>query len=174
MKNKLFIFTLLLGLFAFQQANAQMKIGFTNPARVLNQLDEVEQVDQQIQELISQKDQQLANRANELQNLFSQYENSRASMSEQQRQNREAELMEMNQQFETERETYLNEVRQRRNELMRPIIERMNQAMEEVAADMELDLVLNEGTSYGDSIIFYANSEQLDITAKILEKLQQS
>ncbi|MTI86713.1 MAG: OmpH family outer membrane protein [Balneolaceae bacterium] len=171
MKNKLFVLFLLAGLFLVQQANAQTTIGFTNPAKVLNQLPEVQEVDQQIQKLITEKDEELAAKASNLQEMFSEYENARASMTEEQRTAREDELMELNQQFQTERENGLKEVQQRRRELMAPIIQRMNTAMEEVAAEMNLDLVLNEGTSYGDSIIFYGK-DKLDITDKIIAKLQ--
>jgi Skp family chaperone for outer membrane proteins len=66
----------------------------------------------------------------------------------------------------------MNRIRQRRSELMQPVIEKMNVAMEEVAQEMDLDLILNEGTSSGDLIVFYANSEQLNITNRIIEKIQ--
>lgn len=174
MRKSLFILLLIAGFVSLQQANAQVRIGYTNPARVLNELPEVDTVDQQIQELIAEKDNQLATKAGELQQILSQYEENKASLSEQERQSREEELIEMNRQFEAERESYLKEVRDRRNQLMRPIIEKMNRAMEEVAGEMNLDLVLNEGTSYGDAIIFYAESEGLDITSKIIAKIKQS
>jgi hypothetical protein len=35
---------------------------------------------------------------------------------------------------------------------------------------MNLDLILNEGTSYGDAIIFFA-SEENNVTDEIIEKL---
>lgn len=174
MRKSLFILLLIAGFLSIQQAYAQVRIGYTNPARVLNELPEVDSVDQQIQELIAEKDNQLATKAGELQEILSQYEENKASLSEQERQAREEELIELNRQFEAERENYLKEVRDRRNQLMRPIIEKMNQAMQEVAEEMNLDLVLNEGTSYGDAIIFYAESESLDITSKIIAKIKQS
>lgn len=172
MNKKIIAIILFVGLFGLQDALAQVKIGYTNPARVLSQLPEVEEIDQQIQQLIQERDQELAEKATNLQQVFTEYENTMGSLSQQERSDREQELMEMNQQFEQDRETMMNEIRQKRSELMAPVIERMNTAMEEVAKEMNLDLVLNEGTSYGDSIIFYANSESLDITDKILEKLK--
>ncbi|MEQ8523216.1 OmpH family outer membrane protein [Gracilimonas sp.] len=163
---------LFLSVFALQDALAQVKIGYTNPARVLNELPEVEEVDQQINTLIEQRDQELAAKATDLQQIFSNYESSMANLSQQERANKEQELMELNDQFEQDRESMMNEIRQKRNELMAPIIERMNTAMEEVAQEMGLDLVLNEGTSYGDAIIFFADNEGLDITDKIIAKLK--
>lgn len=162
---------LFLGMFAMQDALAQVKIGYTNPARILSELPEVQEVDEQIQALIEERDQELGQRASQLQQEFSNYEQSMSNLSEEERSAREQELMEKNQQFEQQRESIMNEIRQKRSELMAPIIERMNTAMDEVAREMGLDLILNEGTSNGDSIIFFAESEELDVTDKILEKL---
>lgn len=160
----------LLSTFMVQNAVAQLKIGYTNPARILSQLPEVEEVDQQINSLIEEKDEELAQKATELQQMFTDYEAGMGNLSDAERSVREEELMQLNQQFETDREQMMREVQQRRNELMTPIIERMNQAMEEVAQERNLDLVLNEGTSYGDAIIFFADEEQ-NITEEIIEKL---
>jgi outer membrane protein len=173
MTKKLIIAVILFGtLFTFQDVIAQVKIGYANPAQILNQLPEVEEVDQQIEVLIQESDEELAQKATELQTIFTDYENSMNNLSEQERSTREEELMEMNQQFEQDRETMMNRIRQRRSELMTPIIEKMNIAMEEVAEEMGLDLILNEATSTGDAIVFFANSEQLNITNRIVDKIQ--
>ena len=161
-------------IFSFQDAIAQVKIGYTSPARILSQLPEVEEIDQQIETMITESDEQLAEKATELQGLFSDYESNMGNLSEQERVTREEELLQLNQQFEQDREAMMNRIRQRRSELMAPVIERMNAAMEEVAQELDLDLILNEGTSTGDAIVFFANSEQLDITNRILEKLNNN
>lgn len=173
MNKKIIIALFLFGsLFTFQDAIAQLKIGYANPAQVLSALPEVEEVDRQIQTLIEESDEELAAKANELQNIFTDYESNMSNLSEQERTAREEELMEMNQQFEQDRESMMNRIRQRRSELMTPIIEKMNTAMEEIAKEMELDLILNESTSTGDAIVFFANSEQLNITNQIIERIQ--
>ena len=55
---------------------------------------------------------------------------------------------------------------------MTPIIEKMDLAIKAIATEMGLDLVLNEMTSYGDAIIFYANEEKLNITQQVIAKLK--
>ncbi|MEX0721927.1 MAG: OmpH family outer membrane protein [Balneolaceae bacterium] len=172
MSKKFAVILLFVSLFSLSEALAQVKIGYTNPAKVLNQLPEVEEVNNQIQIIINERDEELAGRAADLQQIFSEYESGMANLSEQERSRREEELLQLNQEFEEDREGILNEVRQKRNELMSPIIEKMNLAIEEVADEMDLDLVLNEGTSNGDAIIFFAKSDRLDITNQIIEKLK--
>lgn len=161
-----------MGFFAAQNAVAQVKIGYTNPARIMSQLPEMDKIDQQIQALIKQRDEELAKKATDLQETFSDYEATMNNLSEQERTTREQELVELNQQFEQDREGMMNEIRQKRSELMAPVIQKMNKAMEEVATEMGLDLILNEGTSTGDAIIFFANSEKLNITDQIIEKIK--
>lgn len=172
MIKKIAIAILFVSLFSIQETLAQVKIGYTNPGQVLNELPEVDEVDKQIEELISQRDEELAGKATDLQQIFSNYEASMTNLSEQERSAQEEELMQMNEQFEADRQSILNEVRQKRNELMAPIIERMNTAMEEIAKELDLDLIINEGTSNGDAIIFFAQSDRLNITNRIIEKLK--
>lgn len=160
----------LLSTFMLQSAYAQLKIGYTNPARILSEMPAVQDVDEQINALIEEKDQELAQRATELQQMFSDYEAGMGSLSQNERATREEELMNLNQQFETDREQMMRDIQQRRNELMSPLIEQMNEAMDEVAQEMDLDLILNEGTSYGDAIIFFADEEQ-NVTDEIINKL---
>lgn len=172
MKKKTIALTLFIFGFFTVEAFAQVKIGYTNPARILSQLPEVEEVDKQIEALLTEKDEQLAAEAESLRETFSQFESESRGLTEAQRAQRQQELLELNEQFETQRNKMLDEVRNKRNELMRPIIEKMNNAMAEVAAEMELDMILNEGTSTGDMIIFYADSEKLDVTQKIIDKIK--
>ncbi|HET8864635.1 MAG TPA: OmpH family outer membrane protein [Gracilimonas sp.] len=173
MSKKITIAIILFGtLFTIQDAFAQVKIGYTNPARILSTLPEVEEVDNQIEALINESDAELAQKATELQKTFTDYESVMNTLSEQERSAREEELMALNQQFEQDRESMMNQIRQRRGELMRPIIEKMNVAMQEVAEELGLDLILNEGTSSGDAIVFFANSEQMNITNRIIEKIK--
>lgn len=171
MNKKFAILLVFVSLLSLQGAFAQVNIGYTNPAKILSQLPEVGEVDKQIEALINQKDEELAKKAADLQQVFADYETVSADLSEDEKKVREEELMQLNQQFEEERAGMLDEVRQKRNELMAPIIQKMNAAMESVAEELGLDLILNEGTSNGDAIIFFAQSEKLDITNQIIAKI---
>lgn len=151
---------------------AQVNIGYMNPAQVLSQLEEVSGIEQQIEQLIDQRDQELITKSTALQQEFAAYEQAANTMTPDQQVAKEQELLAKNQELEQERESYLNEIRQRRAQMMQPIIERMDIAIKAVATEMQLDLVLNEGTTYGDAIIFYAGEERLNISDRVLEKLK--
>ena len=169
--KKLLLSIFVVGLFTIG-LQAQVKIAYMNPNAVLAQLEEVIAIDQQIEALINQRDQEIINKANALQQAFTDYEAVRLTLSTEEQQAREAELLQQNQDLETERDSYLNEIRQRRAQLLQPIIEQMDAAIQKIATQMDVDLVLNEGTSYGDAIVFYADEDRLNITNQVLAELK--
>jgi outer membrane protein len=165
------IFPALLWIFLFTvEAQAQIKIGYMNPSVVLSQLDEVAFVEQQIEQLVQQRDTELMSKANQLQQDFVAYEEARSMLNEEARIIREEDLLARDQQLQEERETYLNEITQKRALLLQPIIEKMDQVMAEVAQEKGLDLILNEATSYGDAIVFFS-AEELNITQEVLSRM---
>lgn len=169
MKKHFLIFTLTVLMSV--STYAQIKIGYMNPAQVLSELDEVATVEQQIEALIQQRDQDLISKSSQLQQDLATYEESKAVLSAEARATKEKELLDRNTSLEQERESYLNEIRQKRTQMMTPILQKMDTAINAVALEMGLDLVLNEMTSYGDAIIFYANEEKRNITTDVINKI---
>jgi len=166
-----FIFSALLWIFLLTiDAQAQIKIGYMNPSVVLSQLDEVAIVEQQIEQLVQQRDTELMSKANQLQQDFVAYEEARSMLNEEARIIREEDLLARDQQLQEERENYLNEITQKRALLLQPIIEKMDQVMAEVAQEKGLDLILNEATSFGDAIVFFS-AEELNITQEVLSRM---
>ncbi len=153
-------------------AVAQTKIGYMNPSQVLFELEEVAAIEQQIETLIETRDQDLIAKSTQLQEDLATYEEGKAVLSATARATKEQEFLDRNNALEEERETYLNEIRQRRSQMMTPILEKMDAAINTVATEMGLDLILNEVTSYGDAVIFYSNEEKLNITSQVVAKLK--
>jgi outer membrane protein len=168
--KKLILLTFV-GLFSIG-LQAQVKIAYMNPNAVLAQLEEVAAIDQQIEALIDQRDQEIIVKAGALQQAFTDYEAIRLTLSPEEQQQREEVLLQQNEDLEQERDSYLNEIRQRRAQLLQPIIEQMDAIIQKIATEMGVDLVLNEGTSYGDAIVFYANEDRLNITDQVLTELK--
>jgi outer membrane protein len=171
MKKLPFYFFLIVSFIFSTEAFAQVKIGYMNPSVVLAQLEEVAFVDQQIEELVQTRDQELIAKANQLQADFVAYEEARSMLTEEARASREENLLARDQELQEERENYLNEITQKRAQLLQPIIEKMDRIMSEVAQERGLDLVLNEATSYGDAIIFFS-ADNLNITEDVLNRMQ--
>ncbi|GAB5408063.1 MAG: hypothetical protein BalsKO_04280 [Balneolaceae bacterium] len=169
--KKHFLVVLLTAFFSISTL-AQVKIGYMNPAQVLSELEEVAAIEQQIETLIETRDQDLIAKSTQLQQDLATYEEGKAVLSTEARTNKEQEFLDRNTELEKERETYLNEIRQKRSQMMSPILQEMDEAIKSIALEMNLDLVLNEVTSYGDAIIFYSNEEKLNITSQVVAKLK--
>ena len=166
-----FLSTILIG-FLSVGLQAQVNIAYMNPNSILGQLEEVIAIDQQIEALINQRDQEIKIKANTLQQAFSEYDATHSSLTNEEQKAIEAELLKQNQELESERESYLNEIRQKRAQLLQPVIDRMNVAIDKIAKQMDIDIVLNEDTSYGDAIIFYSSEDRLNITKLVLAELK--
>ncbi|MCH8496169.1 MAG: OmpH family outer membrane protein, partial [Balneolales bacterium] len=70
---------------------------------------------------------------------------------------------------------YGQELQQQQAELMGPLLERVQQAINTVSSEMGVTYVLNTMTNSGDFIILYASprmQREFDITAKVAEKLE--
>lgn len=155
-------------------AVAQVKIGYLDTQEVMSQLPEVEQVQEELSSFIAQKQQELTQKATAYQDEVAAYQSSRGSMSDQQVQQREQELEDRMTALEEFDQQIRLQVQQKRQELLAPVLTRMDKAIATVAEENNLDFVLNKSTNTGDSVIFYASGNQLDITQQVLDRLTSS
>lgn len=159
-------------LFMSQFAMAQIKVGYANPDYILSQLPEVQEISTEIQNFAAEKDAELQPRAESLQAEFDEYEEIAATLSESARKTREEELLQKNEEFEEFRRRVMEEVQLRTEALLEPLELKVNKAIEDVAKELGLDLVLRDKTSGGSDIIFFAADDQANITEKVLNKLK--
>ena len=166
---------LLLVLVSLQTVAAQesMKIGYMNPQNVLDQLPEKQDVEQKLQQLAEQKRGELEQRTIEFQQRVSQFQQNQGSMTEQQIQQTEQQLQQQQQQLEQYRMSIQRQLQQRRSELLSPIFNRIDSAIQKVAKEKNLTFVLNQATSMGNKIIYYTANEQMDITDEVLAKYKE-
>jgi outer membrane protein len=168
--KKLLLFNALLLLIS-ASAFAQVKIGYMNPNEVMAQLPEVALIEQQIQSLIDLRDNELVAKAAQLQQDFVAFEQQAAQLSPEQQSAQQEALIARNDELEAERESYLNEIRQRRVTLLQPVNTKLENAIKAVADSLNIDLVLNEATSYGDTIISYSGFGSINISSLVLERI---
>ena len=150
----------------------QIKIGYTNPEVIISQLPETQQIQQNINALLVQKDSLLAVKAVALQKEFDDYEAQKVNLTQTERQQKEQALLAKNDEFEQDRQNSLTEVQQRQQSLLRPLQGKVFAEIENVAKSLGLDVVLNQGSSSGGAIIFYASEDQQDITEQVIENLK--
>lgn len=172
-KKLLSIATLLLFV-GSASAIAQVKIGYMDTQQVMNQLPEMQQVQEELNTFIQQKQQALIDKTSNYQEEVASYQKSRGSMSQQQIQQREEELTDLTTELQEFDQQVRLEIQQKRNELLAPVLTRMNNAITTVAEANNLDFVLNKSTRNGESVLFYASANQKDITQQVLNQLTSS
>lgn len=148
-----------------------LKVGYMNPQEVLNQLPERADIEQKLNELVQEKRAELSERTSNFQQAVASYQENSASMSEAQRSQREEELATQEEELREFQQSIQQEIQQRRSELMAPIYNRMDRAINAIAENMDLDFVLNEATGFGETIIYYSSEQRLNITQQVLNRM---
>jgi outer membrane protein len=157
-------------------AYGQLKVGIMNPDEVLDALPETEQVEAEIRTYMQERQQSFQDRyqawVEDLTQFSEQVEAGQLSEQEQRRQ--EESLTERQEELNNLQERIQRQIQQRQNELFSPLLNRVDQAMSEVAEELGLEFVLNKNTGTGDPIVFYASERGVDITQRVIEKLTQN
>ncbi|MCH8494284.1 MAG: OmpH family outer membrane protein [Balneolales bacterium] len=181
--NKFILLTVLvaittLGLYAPASVEAQsneMKIGYVDPNSVLMRMPEMAAVERRLQNFADRKRREFRQLQETLQTQSESLESRRSVISADAVAREEQRLTEMYIQLQEFEQNYGQELQQQQAELMGPLLERVQQAINTVSSEMGLTYVLNTMTNSGDFIILYASprmQQEFDITAKVAEKLE--
>jgi outer membrane protein len=152
-------------------AFAQLKIGYIDSNTIMDQLPDVQDARQRLDALIQEWQTELNRLESEWKSKYDDYEKRKLIMSEQTRAETESELVKLENQIAEYREKKFGtngELFQKQDELMKPVQNKVFNAIKEVAQEEDLDFVFDRS---GDIMILYAK-EKYDITAKVLAKLK--
>lgn len=166
--KKFILFTLLI---VPSIAFAQLKIGYIDSNAIMDQLPDVQDARQRLDALIQEWQTELNRLESEWKSKYDDYEKRKLIMSEQTRAETESELVRLENQIAEYREKKFGtngELFQKQDELMKPVQNKVFNAIKEVAQEEDLDFVFDRS---GDIMILYAK-EKYDITAKVLAKLK--
>lgn len=167
MKNFILFALLVIPSIAF----AQLKIGYIDSNAIMDQLPDVQDARQRLDALIQEWQTELNRLESEWKAKYDDYEKRKLIMSEQTRAETESELVKLENQIAEYREKKFGtngELFQKQDELMKPVQNKVFNAIKEVAQEEDLDFVFDRS---GDIMILYAK-EKYDITAKVLAKLK--
>ena len=151
-----------------------MRVGFMDPDAILEQLPEREQIEQQLDNYIQEREQEFQDEAIEYQNLMGQLQEGGENMSDRERQRLQRQLQQMEQELQQLQQRIERDFERRRNELMQPIYNEMNTHIQELAEEKDLDYVLNETTGRGEMILIHVSDEgraNLDLTDQVLQRM---
>lgn len=170
MKIKLFITALTL--FVSLGASAQnFKLGYTNIEYILQNLPESKTIQAKIQTEKAQYDKLYQDKLADAQKMLEEYQKNAASMSsvikadkEKSLQNKQNELQELQQNAE-------EALSRKQQELVAPIMEKIQTAIDDVAKENGYTFVLNSDAGYGTTPVILVAPESDNITKLVFKKM---
>jgi outer membrane protein len=170
MKKIFFILSLLL-IFS-SPLSAQLKIGFVDSDSIMDNLPDVQDARQKLDAMIRDWQNEIRNMETEYKKKKDDLDKRNLIMTDQTRTEAQKELSELENKISTYRDQKFGangELFQKQDELMKPVQNKVFNAIQEIAADENLDFVFDRS---GDIMLLFAKPEY-DITAMVLEKIKR-
>jgi outer membrane protein len=158
----------------FAQSN---KVGYINPQQVLQALPETAAVERKLQEYVQLKQAEFSTQEEAfLSKVRRLQEQIQAQLISEQELARQRTALEQEQEeLYALLDSQQIELRRRQQELLQPILESIDDAIDKVAQELQLDYVLNEATNQGESILLFVSTsgrQSLNITDRVIQKLK--
>ncbi len=150
---------------------AQLNIGYVDSDAIMDNLPDAQDAKQKLNSLVQEWQTELSNIENKWKTKYDDYDKRKLIMTDQTRAETEAELVKLEQQVTDYREKKFGtngEVFQKQDELMKPVQNKVFNAIQDVAKEEDLDFVFDKS---GDVLLLYAK-DQYDITTKVMDKLK--
>ncbi len=157
-------------------ASAQMRVGYMDPQVVLDNLPEKEAIERQLNRFLDSREAEFEERAISFQNMLARFQQEAPNLSEEETRRRQQELQARDRELEEFQMRVQRELEQRQAELLGPILQEMNIIIESLAAEMNLDYVLNEATSEGEMFLLFISDdgrENLNLTDQVIARMLQ-
>ncbi len=150
---------------------SQVKIGYINSEAIMKELPEAQDAQRKLDNLVQEWQTELRKLESEWKQKYDAYDRDKLIMSDQTRAEREKELVELENRIMQYREQKFGqngELFQKQEEFMKPIQNKIFNALEKIAKDEGYDFVFDKS---GEILLLYAN-EKYDLTNKVLQLLK--
>jgi len=165
----LFVFSFLA--FSTSATAQDLKIGYVDSDTIMDKLPDAQDAQQKLDLTIKEWQQELNELEKEWKDKYDDYEKRKLIMSDQTRAEVESELVKLEERMNDYRQKKFGvngELFQKQDEVMKPIQNRVFDAIKRVAEEEDFDFVFDRS---GDVMFLYAK-QQYDITNLVLEKLK--
>lgn len=163
---------LAIGVPATVRAQESLKLGYVDSEAVIRQAPGYQEANDEFNRTANEWRDTLAQRQQELQELFEEYKRQEVILSPEKKSERQEEMLQMERDMQEYFQTKFGpegEAATRQAELMQPIIERVNEVIDQTRRDGGYSLIfdLNDGA-------LIAGDPALNITEEVIQKLQSS
>ncbi|MEM7103894.1 MAG: OmpH family outer membrane protein [Bacteroidota bacterium] len=151
----------------------QVKIGYTNIELVLAYMPETQKMEEDLQTYQQKLGEQLASKQQSAQKKLDDYRDwatANPNAPEAEYKKKEEELVKLDEELQKQAAQSDYDIITKRQELMAPILEKLQAALDTIAEEGGYTYVLNQTTSAGVSTILFGPEEH-DVTMAVMEKL---
>jgi len=166
MKATLKITSLLIALFCITLSVQAQKFGYINSAEIMAEMPDVKQADSQLEALQKQLQKKGQGMVEELQKNYQtvQQKVQRGELSPKQQEEESQKLEAAQAELQKYEQEMVDQIQARRAELMNPILEKVNNAIQEVAKENDFQFIFDE------QVLLYKEASQ-NVTALVKTKL---
>jgi outer membrane protein len=150
-------------------SHAQVKVGYTNAEYILGLLPEAKQIEADLNAYEKQLQNQLQAKYSELQKKVADYQANEASYNDLIKADKQNEITSMQQSLQDFQTSAEQSMLKKRNDLLAPAVEKIGNAIKEVAEENNYSHIFSAG-SPGFDVLLYAREED-DVTDLVLTKL---
>ncbi len=156
-----------------QQAAAQdLKVGYTDHEVIIVNLPKYKTVQAQLQRELAAGQEEIQGMMANYQEKVATYQKQQALLSADKRQEREQELGQLQQTIQETAQTKEQNLGKREADLMAPLFESVNEAINAVAKEKNLDLVLRAQVGPSQPLLLYVNEDRItNITEDVARRL---
>jgi outer membrane protein len=170
--KKLFIISGLVGLsFLGMAQDKPLKIGYTNVDYIIASMPESKQIETELKTYKEQLDKQLETKVKEFREKYEAYEKGASMMTEVVRADKEKELQDMNGQIESFQRNAEQSLQEKQQKLMKPVLEKIQKAIDDVAVENEYTYVLSSDGAMGQVPIILYGPDNLNVSDLVLKKM---
>ena len=139
-------------------AQSTPKFGYIDSNEILAIMPETDSLEREIKSYAAYLEEQLAQMASEFQTKATDYQNNLATMSDLIRQTKEKELNDLNGRIQAFQQSADQDLAAKQAELFNPLIERVKNAITEVARENNYTYIFDAGTG---ALVFYENGDNV-------------
>jgi outer membrane protein len=147
-------------------ANADVKIGYVNAARLLDESPQAEAVSKRLKQEFSGKEQDLKAKQDKLKKLQDRMVRNGSVMSTGEHDKLDHEILTLQRDVQRRSDEFREDLNLRKNEEMNKLLGVIQAAIADIGKEQNYDLIVYEGVAYASTAI--------DLTDKVLEKLRST
>jgi outer membrane protein len=152
-----------LALTATAAGGADLKVGYVNAVKVIEQAPQGEIALKKLEAEFSPRDRELVAQQNKIKQLESELDRNALVMKDAERRAKERDILSLKRDLKRATQEFREDYNQRRNEELASLQKIVYRAIVDIAKQERYDLILHEGTVYA--------SDKVDITDKVLKRL---